>query len=179
MLRASAALNESSGEIKSLLPLSTPTVANTTELIASNMDETSANKSTNEPSKSNLNSANKSSASKSDDCENSSTSQTPQPSTDHESKCLASNVDKSATGYSLRGQPTKKKAVHLLSAPHVETICDDITSTTEDIKRLKHVQVRSNSTGKLYQSSRRVSFPENDSELVTGYLEPADPWACG
>lgn len=62
---------------------------------------------------------------------------------------------------------------------NVETICDDISSTTEDIKRLKHVQVRSNSTGKLYQSSRRVSFPENDKELVTGYLEPADPWACG
>lgn len=72
----------------------------------------------------------------------------------------------------------KKKAV-LLNAPNIETICDDITATTEDIKRLKHVQVRSNSTGKLYQSSRRVSFPENDSELVTGYLEPADPWACG
>lgn len=74
---------------------------------------------------------------------------------------------------------TKNKVVKL-KPPSVETICDDISSTTEDIKqRLKHVQVRSNSTGKLYQSSRRVSFPENDSELVTGYLEPADPWACG
>lgn len=78
----------------------------------------------------------------------------------------------------LNVKSTKKKTV-LLNAPIVETICDDITSTTENIKRLKHVQVRSNSTGKLYQSSRRVSFPENDSELVTGYLEPADPWACG
>lgn len=28
-------------------------------------------------------------------------------------------------------------------------------------------------------SSRRVSFPDNDSELVTGYLEPANPWATG
>lgn len=72
-----------------------------------------------------------------------------------------------------------KKKITLLAEPNVETICDDIASTTEDIKRLKHVQVRSNSTGKLYNSSRRVSFPENDSELVTGYLEPADPWACG
>ncbi|XP_059608094.1 protein phosphatase 1 regulatory subunit 37 [Phlebotomus argentipes] len=26
-------------------------------------------------------------------------------------------------------------------------------------------------------SSRRVSFPKHDSELVTGYLEPANPWA--
>lgn len=73
---------------------------------------------------------------------------------------------------------TKKKAT-LLDTSNIETICDDISSTTEDIKRLKHVQVRSNSTGRLYNSSRRVSFPENDSELVTGYLEPADPWACG
>lgn len=60
----------------------------------------------------------------------------------------------------------------------VETICDEV-ATAEDIKRLKHVQGRSNSTGKLYHSSRRVSFPENDKELVTGYLEPADPWASG
>lgn len=28
-------------------------------------------------------------------------------------------------------------------------------------------------------SARRVSFPDNDSELVTGYLEPANPWATG
>lgn len=63
-------------------------------------------------------------------------------------------------------------------ASNVETISDSI-STSEDIKKLKHVQGRSNSTGRLYNSSRRVSFPENDSELVTGYLEPADPWACG
>lgn len=59
-----------------------------------------------------------------------------------------------------------------------ETVCD-VISTAEDIKKLKHVQGRSNSTGKLYHSSRRVSFPEHDSELVTGYLEPANPWACG
>lgn len=73
------------------------------------------------------------------------------------------------------------KAILILTPPstNVETICDDISDTTEDIKPLMHVQGRSNSTGKLYQSSRRVSFPENDSELVTGYLEPADPWACG
>lgn len=73
------------------------------------------------------------------------------------------------------------KAILILTPPstNVETICDDISATTEDIKRLKHVQGRSNSIGKLYQSTRRVSFPENDSELVTGYLEPADPWACG
>lgn len=78
-------------------------------------------------------------------------------------------------------KPIKKKAILTIEPPStiVETISDDISATTEDIKRLKHVQVRSNSTGKLYQSSRRVSFPENDSELVTGYLEPADPWACG
>lgn len=63
-------------------------------------------------------------------------------------------------------------------ASNVETISDCI-ATSEDIKKLKHVQGRSNSTGRLYNSSRRVSFPENDSELVTGYLEPADPWAFG
>lgn len=38
---------------------------------------------------------------------------------------------------------------------------------------------RSNSAGKIYQTGRRVSFPENDSDLVTGYLEPANPWASG
>lgn len=63
-------------------------------------------------------------------------------------------------------------------ASNVESISDSI-ATAEEIKKLKHVQGRSNSTGRLYNSSRRVSFPENDSELVTGYLEPADPWACG
>lgn len=72
-----------------------------------------------------------------------------------------------------------KRSAFFLHPPGDEMSCADIAATTEDIKRLKHVQVRSNSTGKLYQSSRRVSFPENDSELVTGYLEPADPWACG
>lgn len=30
----------------------------------------------------------------------------------------------------------------------------------------------------LATPSRRVSFP-NDKELVTGYMEPADPWANG
>lgn len=59
-----------------------------------------------------------------------------------------------------------------------ESICDVVT-TVKDIRNMKHVQGRSNSTGKLYQASRRVSFPENDSELVTGYLEPANPWASG
>lgn len=63
-------------------------------------------------------------------------------------------------------------------ASNAETISDCI-SISEDIKKLKHVQGRSNSTGRLYSSSRRVSFPEKDNELVTGYLEPADPWACG
>lgn len=72
-----------------------------------------------------------------------------------------------------------KKKPMFLHPSNDQMICDDIAATTEDIKRLRHVQARSNSTGKLYQSSRRVSFPENDSELVTGYLEPADPWACG
>lgn len=63
-------------------------------------------------------------------------------------------------------------------ASNVGSISDSI-ATAEEIKKLKHVQGRSNSTGRLYSSSRRVSFPENDSELVTGYLEPANPWACG
>lgn len=38
---------------------------------------------------------------------------------------------------------------------------------------------RSNSTERLYQDCRRVSFPVNDCDLVTGYLEPANPWATG
>lgn len=28
------------------------------------------------------------------------------------------------------------------------------------------------------ESARRVSFPK-DAQLITGYLEPIDPWACG
>lgn len=72
------------------------------------------------------------------------------------------------------------RVVHVLRsvASNVESMSDN-TATADEIKKLKHVQGRSNSTGRLYSSSRRVSFPENDSELVTGYLEPADPWACG
>lgn len=27
--------------------------------------------------------------------------------------------------------------------------------------------------------NRRVSFPDNQEELVTGYLEPANPWGLG
>lgn len=178
MLRASAALNESSREIDSVLLPTSTTVADITESIASNMDKTGATKSTDEPNKSNVQIVNESNASNSDECEKTtsttSTDQTPlKLSSTNDGKQQSASVDSSSR------QPKKKKAVHLLSAPRVETICDDIASTTQDIKRLKHVQVRSNSTGKLYQSSRRVSFPENDKELVTGYLEPADPWACG
>jgi len=29
------------------------------------------------------------------------------------------------------------------------------------------------------KESRKVSFPEDDSHLVTGYLEPANPWEYG
>lgn len=46
-------------------------------------------------------------------------------------------------------------------------------------KTYRKTYERSNSAGKIYQTGRRVSFPENDSELVTGYLEPANPWATG
>lgn len=52
-------------------------------------------------------------------------------------------------------------------------------ATLNSARKIKMVQERSNSTGKLYNASRRVSFPENEKELVTGYLEPADPWASG
>lgn len=72
-----------------------------------------------------------------------------------------------------------RKKAFFLHPPSDEMMSADIAATADDIRRLKHVQVRSKSTSKLYQSSRRVSFPENDSELVTGCLEPADPWACG
>lgn len=37
----------------------------------------------------------------------------------------------------------------------------------------------SSTGGANYTTARRVSFPENDAELVTGYLEPANPWATG
>lgn len=87
--------------------------------------------------------------------------------------------DGSLTSNDAKTKHIRKGPMFLHPQVHDEMVCGDISATTEDIKRLKHVQVRSNSTGKLYQSSRRVSFPENDSELVTGYLEPADPWACG
>lgn len=97
----------------------------------------------------------------------------PTPPNDMEAKSNEQN--KSCSQIALNATVTKEL---LCVSSNVETICDDI-STAEDIKKLKHVQGRSNSTGKLYQTSRRVSFPENDKELVTGYLEPADPWACG
>lgn len=177
MLKGSVALNESTGENDSLLLPSTPTVANQIESIVSNMEETSAQVSTDDPSKSNENESNALS-----ECERITTT-TPtesQPTTpDTKTTNEPNNDDDTKTSDNSCAKQTKnKKAVQLLNTPpNVETICDDISSTTKDIKRLKHVQVRSNSTGKLYQSSRRVSFPENN--LVTGYLEPADPWAYG
>lgn len=189
MLRTSVALNESSGEIDSLLLPSTTTVAESTESIASsNMEETIANVSTDDSSKSN-NIQNENESNASNDVKittkiTMSTEQFAEPPINAE---LLANKTSNASTPTI-GNPSssssisklaKKKAVQLLSAPNFETIRDDISSTTEKIKRLKHVQIRSNSTGKLYQSSRRVSFPENDSELVTGYLEPADPWAYG
>ncbi|KAJ6639951.1 Protein phosphatase 1 regulatory subunit 37 [Pseudolycoriella hygida] len=76
----------------------------------------------------------------------------------------------------------------LNSAKFVDSVnvCDELqqlhnTSSAINIddllkKKIKQ-QDRSNSTGKLYQSCRRVSFPVNDCDLVTGYLEPANPWA--
>lgn len=78
----------------------------------------------------------------------------------------------------------------LNSAKFVDSVnvCDELqqlhnTSSAINIddllkKKIKQ-QDRSNSTGKLYQSCRRVSFPVNDCDLVTGYLEPANPWATG
>lgn len=189
MRRASVASNESSGENDSLLLSSSTTVIEQIESIASNMEETSANCNTNDSTKSNNSpNANESHVS-CDECDKTTTTtstsmstskSTTEPLIDIESMGHNDQHYKAIpTSDTLNGNQTKKKAVKLLSAPNVETICDDISVTTEDIKRLKHVQVRSNSTGKLYQSSRRVSFPENDSELVTGYLEPADPWAYG
>lgn len=183
MLKGSVALNESSGENDLLLLPSTTTVANEIESIVSNMEETNASESTSIASESN-NSQNESESNVSSAAATESGSQQQkqqQPSTTNTQRTCEKNNDEttSALGSTSANQTKNKKAVHLLStqAPNMETICDDISSTTEDIKRLKHVQVRSNSTGKLYQSSRRVSFPENN--LVTGYLEPADPWAYG
>lgn len=91
------------------------------------------------------------------------------------SKCHNESANNLNSSNTLSPPPNARRQNDFLN---VETICDEL-STSEDIKKLKHVQGRSNSTGKLYSSARRVSFPENDSELVTGYLEPADPWASG
>lgn len=53
-----------------------------------------------------------------------------------------------------------------LSVPTIEedTTVEDSPGVTTKIVKTK---------------SRRVSFPESDSDLVTGYLEPANPWAEG
>lgn len=217
MLKASVALNESTGENDSLLlhQSSTPSLSSSSSSLpssstrvadgnqiesisVSNMEETSANVNTDDSDKSsksnNCQNENKSNVSNVEETTTTSTKHTRNNDTINNdaikttptrtttstsqspsSSSVASDSDSSAN----QAAAARKKVVQLLIAPNVETICDDISSTTEDIKRLKHVQVRSNSTGKLYQSSRRVSFPENDSELVTGYLEPADPWAYG
>lgn len=215
MQNLNTTLNESLEEIASLLPSSsssTNTVDNQIDSIVKNMEETSANVSTDDTSKSNHCQSENTST---DECQITSTTATTTENTSSDSKPksqLQSNAESEPTPAAKpepqpaaevqtkpeplksdaqikksienqasaepNGEPAKGKVVHL-NAPNIETICDDISTTTQEIKRLKHVQVRSNSTGKLYQSSRRVSFPENDSELVTGYLEPADPWACG
>lgn len=39
--------------------------------------------------------------------------------------------------------------------------------------------LRSPSENREVKEPRKVSFPEEDSRLVTGYLEPANPWEYG
>jgi hypothetical protein len=39
--------------------------------------------------------------------------------------------------------------------------------------------LRSPSENLKVKELRKVSFPEEDSRLVTGYLEPANPWEYG
>lgn len=67
-------------------------------------------------------------------------------------------------------------------------VCDELQQlhntnsaiNIDDLLNKKNQQPdRSLSTGKLYADCRRVSFPVNDCDLVTGYLEPANPWATG
>lgn len=157
MLKAGVNLNDCKEDINSLLTPSSATEVKEGQAIGTNMEDSTGKQCTDDQTKSK-----------------------------NESNEVAHDCDKTKPAEPVKPTaPTHSSGKHvrkrsgLLTAPNIETICDDISSTTEDIKRLKHVQVRSNSTGKLYQSSRRVSFPENDSELVTGYLEPADPWASG
>lgn len=204
MQKASVSVNDSCGETiasPSLHSIATPTTIKTTvtanrndlhcqtQLIDRNMEEACANVSTDD-------------ANDSKNCEVVRTSEQVelnafesgdehQKAPDASAAAVAAATVASATATAapmtttklspdnLKSEPSTKNKTVVIKPPNIETICDDISATTQDIKRLKHVHVRSNSTGKLYQSSRRVSFPENDSELVTGYLEPADPWACG
>lgn len=37
----------------------------------------------------------------------------------------------------------------------------------------------SNKSPKKQLTNRSVSFPENDNQIVTGYLEPVNPWEYG
>jgi hypothetical protein len=39
--------------------------------------------------------------------------------------------------------------------------------------------LRSRSENQKVKETRKVSFPEEDRLLVTGYLEPANPWEYG
>jgi hypothetical protein len=39
--------------------------------------------------------------------------------------------------------------------------------------------LRSHSENRKVKEPRKVSFPEEDGRLVTGYLEPANPWEFG
>lgn len=187
MQKASVLVNDSSGETVASISLSTATTIQTTvtanqtdlhcqtDLIDRNMEEACANVSTDDANKSN-NDVVLSEKTKLDAFENDEHKNMPDSAT---VTATIMPMTISSSDSSKSEPSTKIKAVVIKPPPHVETICDDISSTNENYKRLKHIHVRSNSTGKLYQSSRRVSFPENDSELVTGYLEPADPWACG
>lgn len=191
MQKASVAVNESAGDIDSSLLLPSSKIVNddtvhNIQSISSNMEEISATSSTHDlnatATNKNVQSEIETNAHENDtNCVNA----MPSDSLPGESAIKQNDNDRSTSMETIdetkktdtkalvpinsTEKAAKKKTV-LLNAPNVEI---------ENFKRLKHVQVRSNSTGKLYQSSRRVSFPENDSELVTGYLEPADPWACG
>jgi hypothetical protein len=54
--------------------------------------------------------------------------------------------------------------IYVEASPTLKAIAPCLRSCSENLKVKK---------------PRKVSFPEEDSRLVTGYLEPANPWEYG
>lgn len=58
-----------------------------------------------------------------------------------------------------------------------EKLSKDVTKNGDEGENSTQNNKTIENAGVSYEKTRKVSFPVHDNELVTGYLEPANPWA--